>query len=223
MAGMSGSEKGFTLIELLISITIVGVILVIVMGALRIGVRAWETGERDIEINQRQQIVLSLLEKQMASICWDEIQKEKTDSYYFGGRADFMEFVSSVSLAPENEFGKVYVVYRIVSDGSDGLALEVAEQSLAKLNPDKTLYEPDDAEFYELISGVDDMSFEYLMPSEERGNVWGNEAMPLKESGLPVAVRFNLKMIKEKPTLSIIARITAQQDSLLQRGGRAAR
>lgn len=216
---MTSSVKGFTLIELLISITIVAVILVIVMGALRIGVRAWESGERDIDINQRQQIVLSLLQQQMSSICWNEIKRENADPYYFGGKSDFLEFVSSASTAPGSAFGKVYVAYRIVSDGGEGLALESAEQPLGKVNPETRLYEPEDEEFHELLSGVDDMSFEFLAPAEEGEFTWVSNIAPEKESGLPKAIRFNLKMTEQTPPVSIIARITAEQDSLQQLGG----
>jgi general secretion pathway protein J len=214
---MSNSVKGFTLIELLISITIVGVILVIVMAALRIGVRAWESGERDIEINQRQQIVLSLIKQQMASACWDEIQREDAEAYYFSGKPDFMEFISSVSIAPENSFGRVYVAYRIVSGEKEGLSLEVAEQSLEKINPDASRYDPGDEEFQELISGAEEMSFEYLMPAKEGQAVWVKNVAPSKDT-LPSAVRFNLKMTEKTPLVSVIARITAEEDLLQQRG-----
>jgi general secretion pathway protein J len=169
---MSGAVKGFTLVELLISMTIVAVILVIIQGALRIGVKAWESGERDIEITQRQQIVLSLMNQQIASACWEEIQKEDADPYYFSGKADFMEFVSSVSIVPGNALGHVYVAYRIVSGDKEGFALEVAEQPLAKIDPDKRLYEPDDDEFHELVSGAEDMFFEFLVTGEKGETAW---------------------------------------------------
>ena len=61
------SSKGFTLLELLISLTIIGLILVIIFGALRIGVRAWEKGERDVESHQRRRVVLGLVKRQFAS------------------------------------------------------------------------------------------------------------------------------------------------------------
>ncbi|MCU0598110.1 MAG: type II secretion system GspH family protein [Desulfobacterales bacterium] len=217
IAGVSNaSAKGFTLIELLISITIVGVILVIILGALRIGVRAWESGERDIEVNQRQQIVLSLMNQQMASICWIEIQKEEEDPYYFTGKTNFVEFVSSVSIVPGNAYGKVYVAYRIVSDGGEGMALEVAEQPLAKVDPGKDLYEPDDSEFRELISGAEDMSFEFLVPSGENESVWEENFASDSEAGIPAAVRFSLKMTEKTPPVSVIARIIAEQNMLEQ-------
>jgi general secretion pathway protein J len=212
------SDQGFTLIELLISITIVGVILVIILGALRISVRAWESGERDIEVNQRRQIVLSLINQQMASVCWDEIQKEEAEPYYFSGKADFVEFITSVSIVPGNAFGKVYVAYRILSSKGEGLSLEVAEQPLAKVQPDQRLYEPDDTEFKELISGADDMSFEFLVREEEGEAAWKSEFTPEKVAGLPAAIRFNLKMTEKTQPVSIIARVTAEQD-LLQKVG----
>ena len=211
-------SKGFTLIELLISLTIVGVILVIIQGALRIGVRAWETGERDIEINQRQQIVLSLMKQQLSSVCWTEIQKEEKDPYYFGGKTDSAEFVSGVSIVPGNKFGKVYVAYRIVSDGQENLALEVAEQPLAKVDPDTRLYEPRDDEFHELISDAYDMSFEFLEQTQEGEGEWGDDFVPAKENGLPAAIRFSLRMTETTPTVSIVARVTAEQD-MTQQGG----
>jgi hypothetical protein len=151
-------------------------------------------------------------------VCWDEIRKEKTESYYFGGKADFVEFVSSVSIVPGNAFGKVYVAYRIVSDRGEGLALEVAEQPLAKVDPDQRLYEPDDTQFRELITGADDMSFEFFVLAEEDNAAWEKDFAPAKESGLPAAIRFNLKMTEKTPPVSIIARVTAEQD-MLQKAG----
>ncbi|HNT58060.1 MAG TPA: prepilin-type N-terminal cleavage/methylation domain-containing protein, partial [Syntrophales bacterium] len=68
---MTGYEnpgnRGFTLLELLISLTLLSVIAVLVFGALRLGVRAWEKGEATIETRQRERIVMDLLQRQMAS------------------------------------------------------------------------------------------------------------------------------------------------------------
>jgi general secretion pathway protein J len=210
---MRGGVKGFTLIELLISITIVGVILVIILGALRIGVRAWESGERDIEINQRQQAVLSLMNRQLASACWVEIRKEEAEPYYFSGNANFAEFISGISITPENTYGKVYVAYRIIPDEGEGMTLEVAEQALARVGPDTRLYEPDAEDFRELIAGAEDMSFEFQVMGEEGEITWESDFSPEKQTGLPSAVRFNLKLTEKTPPVSIIARVTAEQES----------
>ncbi|HMA85584.1 MAG TPA: type II secretion system protein, partial [Desulfosalsimonadaceae bacterium] len=100
--------RGFTLIELLISITIIGVLLVSVMGAFRIGINAWEKGEADIETYQRQQVVLQLVKQQLVSIRRAEIRKEDTEPYYFKGNEHIVEFISDVSLVPGSHYGRVF-------------------------------------------------------------------------------------------------------------------
>ena len=76
---LSGNSRGFTLLELLISLTIVALIVVIIFGALRIGIRAWEKGEKDVDVRQRQRIVLDLIKRQLASTCvsdvWGKVQQ----------------------------------------------------------------------------------------------------------------------------------------------------
>ncbi len=211
---MSGADKGFTLIELLISITIVAVILVIIMAALRIGVRAWESGEKHIETHQREQIVLSLMKQQMASMCWQKIQKEEGDPYFFSGNPHAIEFISRAALIPENTYGAVYVKYRIVPGNGRGKSLEIAEQPFAKRSPDKRLCEPDEAEFKKLIPEAEDMFFEFLVLSENGEAQWQQEAIADTPPGLPSAVRFTLKMTEKTPAVSIVARVTAEQDML---------
>jgi len=215
---LRNSAEGFTLIELLISLTIVAVILVIIQGALRIGVRAWEAGEKDIDINQRQQIVLSLMKQQLASVCWNEIKREEKDPYYFSGKADAVEFISTASIIPGNQFGKIYVAYKIASDGEDNLSLQVAEQSLAKVSPDTRLYEPESEEFQELIGGAEDMSFEFLQQTESGESQWQDSFPAAYENGLPAAIRFNLKMSEMTQPTSIIIRVVSEKDLLQEKG-----
>ena len=64
---MKPSSSGFTLLELILSLTILSVVLLLIFGALRVGTRAWEKGEKDVEIQQRRRAVLDLIQKQIAS------------------------------------------------------------------------------------------------------------------------------------------------------------
>lgn len=68
--------------ELLISLTIISVIVVIISGALRIGVRAWEKGEQDIETRQRYRIVLDLMKRQLTSICLRKMTDKSRQSFF---------------------------------------------------------------------------------------------------------------------------------------------
>ena len=42
-------QRGFTLLELLIAITLLGMILVLLFGGLRLGVRSWDTSQRQVD------------------------------------------------------------------------------------------------------------------------------------------------------------------------------
>ena len=44
---MRFGKKGFTLLELMLSLAIMGLVLLIIFGALRVGTRAWEKGEKE--------------------------------------------------------------------------------------------------------------------------------------------------------------------------------
>jgi len=204
-------NKGFTLIELLISITIVGVILVIVMGAFRIGIRAWETGERDIETHQRQQIVLSLVKHQLASAGWYKIKKQDKASFYFKGDSNSLECISGISVSPGNAFGNVYVKYRITPEKSNNSQLfEIFEQNIAGISPEAVLYEADEEGFHELIHGAYAIFFEYLKKTAQGELEWQDDWAPEKDAGLPAAVRLILQMNEQSAPVTMIARMQGE-------------
>ena len=208
----SRAESGFTLMELLISITIMGVILTIIMGGLRIGIRAWETGSRDVESRQRLQIVLSLVKNQLGAACPENIRKPEMDPYLFRGDDYSMEWISRVSIVPGNAHGKVYVTYRIDADDNGGRSLTVAEQSLVRMGPDGQRFVVDEADFYELIRDAHRIGFEYLGASEDGVREWLNIWDPEAQSGWPTAVRITLQMEETKPAAAVIARFHAEPE-----------
>src|SRR3989337_2471377 len=60
-------SAGFTLLELLISIVMLGIIMVILVGALRLGFRSVESGEKKIESFERMRVSLSIIDSQIQS------------------------------------------------------------------------------------------------------------------------------------------------------------
>lgn len=208
------SDEGSTLIELLISITIMGVILVIIMGAFRIGIRAWETGERDVESFQRQQIVLSILKRQLSSTCLRPIAIEGQQSFIFQGKEGLVDFISSVSIIPGNDSGKVRVTYRVGrGDENNRYYLEIAERNFLTGGADAAIDALDPDMIHELIANVYDIRFEYLkkmVPGED--GQWQSEWNEEADAGLPAAVKCTLQMDEKKPLVSIIARILSQGD-----------
>lgn len=57
--------EGFTLIELLVALTLMALLSVILFGGLRFGIRAWETGGRNLEEAGRIESVQSLLRREL--------------------------------------------------------------------------------------------------------------------------------------------------------------
>ena len=165
------SDLGFTLLELLLSLTIVAIIVVIIFGALRIGVRAWEKGEADIEINQRQRIVLGLLKRQLASISLRKIANGGNNPFLLKGDNKSMAFVSQVSMVPGNTFGLALVKYIVEpAEKNAGERLAFFEQNIVLLEEDADLDNLDREAFYTLIPNAGEIAFAYLKAqSEEEG------------------------------------------------------
>lgn len=207
-------DRGSTLVELLISITIVGVVLVIIMGAFRIGIRAWETGERDVESSQRLQIVLSMMKRQLASACNRPVPIEGEKPFVFSGESDLLDFVSSVSLTPGNDFGKVRVTYRVRENKGNHFLLEIAERNFLSGVMDQPIDALDDEKIYELIGDAHKLRFEYLrqiVPGEAPD--WQPEWDGESAAGLPAAVKCVLQMNEKSPPVAIVARILFEADA----------
>ncbi len=207
------SDRGSTLIELLISIMIVGVILVIIMGAFRIGIRAWEKGEQDVESFQRQQIVLSILKRQLSSISRRPITIEGGGSFVFSGDEKVIDFISTVSIIPGNDIGNVRVTYRVSQNNNDNLYhLEIAERNFLTGGADETIDMLDDDLIHELIADVYDIRFEYLKMVQNEAGEWQSVWNEGDDAGLPAAVKCILQMDEKKPPVAVVARVLSQEE-----------
>lgn len=207
------SNRGSTLIELLISITIVAVILVIIMGAFRIGIRAWEKGEQDVESFQRQQIVLSILKRQLSSICMRPISIEGGGSFVFNGDEKIIDFISTVSIIPGNDIGNVRVTYRVSQNNDNNLYhLEIAERNFLTGGADETIDMLEDDMVHELIADVYDIRFEYLKMVQNEAGEWQSVWNEGDDAGLPAAVKCILQMDEKKPPVAVVARILSQEE-----------
>ena len=203
------ANKGFTLIELLISLTIVGLIAVLIFGSLRIGVRAWEKGEKDVENHQRRRIVLSLLKRQLASNSLGEVRSINQKPFAFNGDSKSMEFISHVSIMPGNQAGMVYVKYLIQpKDEDEGERFLFFEKNIVLLDKDKDLGDIDEKEFSELIPKAQSIEFEYYKYlNKEEGSQWQENWDPEVDKGHPRAVRIIFLEDEAADPIYLIARI----------------
>ncbi|EFK11502.1 prepilin-type N-terminal cleavage/methylation domain protein [delta proteobacterium NaphS2] len=202
--------SGFTLLELIISLSILGVVLLIIFGALRIGTRAWEKGEKDIDVYQRQRAVLGLLSQQIASACVHET-KLGDAAFYFRGSEKKMEFVSRMPIVPGAMTGVVFVTYEIEDVAKEGkMQLSIFEKDAGFLKDDDIESQRDE-ETFTLISGIDNLRFEYLKGDKD-DVIWQNAWDPSETEGMPLAVKIVLKQDEETAPVRLIIPVRCQQE-----------
>ncbi|MDM8522732.1 prepilin-type N-terminal cleavage/methylation domain-containing protein [Desulfococcaceae bacterium HSG8] len=202
---VSDFQAGFTLLELLISLSIIAVIVVIISAALRIGVSAWEKGERDVEARQRYRIVLDLMKRQLASVDTRQGNSNVNKLFLLKGDNKTLEFLSHISLVPGNDFGEVYVRYVVKPEGSEEKErLIFHEKSVVLPSKAAETDMPPEDEFYELIPEIQNMTFEYLKKGAED---WQQSWEPESDKGLPQAVGIILTEEPGSAPVRVIVRI----------------
>ena len=173
-------KGGFTLLELLISMTIIGLITVIIFGALRLGFRSVERGEKRIESLERFRASLSIIDSQIQSHIPVTFDEEGVKKYYFKGEKEFLQFLTNYSIWGGQK-GYVLVAYSVISDTSEKKALYASENILGMENRGET----------KLFEAFDGIYFEYFYkdPTEEEGR-WVEQWTD--EENIPAKIRFHL-------------------------------
>ena len=160
------SGEGFTLLELVISIAIIGMIVLIITGAMRLGFRSVEAGEKKIESIERITASLSIVDAQIQSespITYTD--EDGSRRYYFKGDRTSMVFSTNYSLW-SGETGYVLVHYTVAPDNSGLQSLFVSENIIGVDSMRET----------KLFDAFDEIYFEYFYkgPTDEKGN-WVDE------------------------------------------------
>lgn len=160
--GPRGGEVGFTLLELLVAMTLLGLVVTILFGGLRLGVRVWEAGaarsdaRAGVEIAQR--FVRDALGRAHPLAKADQRAARKVA---FAGRADEVEFAA---LMPEHlSAGGFNQVTFTLSDDDDDRDLVVR---FALLEPDDDgsmrVIDEKNAQEAVLLKGIASAKFAYF-------------------------------------------------------------
>lgn len=157
---LNSHEGGFTLLELLISIAILGVIILIIGGALRLGARSVESGERKIEYLERIRASLNIIDSQIQSEVPLTYDEDGVKKYYFKGGMDSMQFSTNYSIW-SGQRGYVIVTYRVESANHGKQVLYASESNIGTNDNKET----------KLLDTFDRIYFEYFYrdPTEQQG------------------------------------------------------
>ena len=190
-------QGGFTLLELLISITLVGIIVIVISGAMRLGFRSIETGDKKIESLERKKTSLNIIDSQIQSqipLTYDEDGSKK---FYFNGDRGSMTFTTNYSIW-SGQKGYVLVNYSVGDDMHGRKKLLAVENTIGTAAGRET----------HLLEALDDLYFEYYYkdPTAEKGE-WVDEWTD--NTKVPEKVR--LHIVEGSKDLSMLIRLRVRE------------
>lgn len=205
---------GFTLLELILSLTILGLILVVVFGSFRVGVRAWEKGEAEVDFRQRERIVLELLKRQLACAVFKKRKQGEEEglpyTFDMAGDGTSLRFLSRFPALASHEYGIVYVRYDVAAGGrGDGESLLLFEENIVFLGRDFKPSRLKQDDYTELLSGAVSVRFQYMTRPEEDESEgrWQASWDPEHDEGYPMAVRVVVEWPGGTPPVAVVAQI----------------
>ena len=198
-------QSGFTLMELLLALSILSIIVVVILGGLRITVRAWEKGENMLSVQQRSRTILDRLDRQLSSAAVLMSGKEDLPLVTFAGTSSSVEFTSSLPLVSKMHFGPVHVKYVIETEPGGKKRLLLYEKNIAVEDYLTERQLQLETEAVVFVEGLEDLRFEYLAGGGNGPDLsWTPTWQPEKLTDLPRAVRVTYK---DEYTVQVIAGI----------------
>jgi general secretion pathway protein J len=191
---------GFTLLELIVTFTILSLVVVMILGALRLGSASWERGEERVEKVQKKRIVLELLSQQMKSSFPYRIKSQKAEADFlaFLGERTSLRFVSAFSIRARKQEGLVFVIYKVEEERTSGKTLKVYEKRV--LNKNFLEETPDEEQFFTLADGLSDLNFEYFDEGESKdaSGEWLESWDAKEKKALPGQVKITVTWKEKK-------------------------
>ena len=203
-------NDGFTLIELTITITLLGVISLIVAGGLRLGSRAWEKGEKKIGDTQSVGIILESIKRQISSALPYAVKEDgKLSPFFFGDKKE-LNFISLTPLHTDQTMGIVHVIYLVSKDNDNLETLKYIEREIISKPPTIDSDSPEAETMQDLENGLQELSFEYAgLPENEDPIEWRQEWNSRETNCLPGVVKISMTIRGEKQPFNIIIRLPA--------------
>jgi general secretion pathway protein J len=199
----SKATTGFTLVEVMITLTVLGFILLMISGTLRLGISSWERGESTRDEYQKLRIISQLISQQMKSAVPYKIKTQQAEGDYlaFDGKLQKVRFISTLPMRGNHPGGWVYAIYEFKEGGREGGQLVLYEQRV--LNKNFFEADPEEELAVPLLEGVSSVRFEYYREEDSeksQSGGWVEEWNAKEERELPRMFRMTILQKKDEKT-----------------------
>jgi len=201
---LQGIDDGFTLLELLISMTLLIIIIVLMMGAMRMGSRSVAAGEKKMEAGERFRSVIMIIDAQIQSHVPLTYEREGNKKYYFRGEPKALRFTTNYSIWGAQRGYRV-LDYRVESDHS-GKEIMTATEGVPGVEGHRDVR----------LIAASAISFEYFRkePAEEKGR-WVTSLV--EEDIIPDKIRVHLRQGSKQ--LALIFPVRVGGEMISKQGG----
>ena len=195
-------SKGFTLIEILIAITLLGIMMVLLFGSLRIGAKNWDAGEEKIVETSQITIVQNFLRTYLASAIPADDFNEDEPVFSFVGSGDSIQFAST--LPPYGVRKGQHLFKLFLKDEGDTTSLNVSVQTFYPLEEEEV---KDDIV---LLENIEKLEINYFGPDEfGEGTQWDTKWEEKRVLPRLIQIDIQLKDKPPWPALRVATRIEA--------------
>jgi general secretion pathway protein J len=203
------SCAGFTLIEVLIATTLLGVMMLLLFGSLRIGITSWDSGEDKMARASRLFLVENFLRNHIGSaLPLVEMNEPGGAATSLRGGEDWLEYVST--MPPQVKMGGLYRFRLYVARDGQHSDLKVAMRPYAaNPNPSGTAEAAEPIEDVLLLENLDQIRFAYLPENRQPSQAGNTEWLPeWQQPRLPMLIQVQIVPKNEQawPVLVIALR-----------------
>jgi general secretion pathway protein J len=178
------NDRGFTLIEIVLALSTLAVVVLLATAALRIGLRAWEAGQRRADLQQESRALVELVGEALAGAAPYRVrQGQGTERVVlFEGEPEEVRFVTSA--LPLTLEAPAVPFHAVVLGRKGGDALRLVERLV-----------PADEPFGEGPERVLSRSVtRFTLAYRDEAGEWQERWDAKTAGGLPTAVRFELRI-----------------------------
>jgi general secretion pathway protein J len=204
---MRRRERGFTLIELVLALSIVAVMVTILFGGLRLGLRAWQRGEERADLLEHARSMSQFLEQSLSGAYPFRAPVEQGSQavVLFQGESEKVSFVTMSAPVPVGP-GIVFTATTLSLDSGTAPGLAIRQKALPNFDPFEQVTPS------MIDSTVTGIRFRYLRDTD--GGSWEETWDAAEERALPRAIEVTLTAmvngrVEEQPPLTIPIRVAA--------------